>query len=250
MHRAEAAGFARAFVDTGGFRILTYSRLGNPAATIHVYVEGDGRAFLSRSRPSPDPTPRNPLALELALLDPAPSVLYIARPCQFLDANALASCQPRYWTTARYSEAVVEATDAVIDRVRQGANGRIGLIGHSGGGAIAALLAARRTDVDWLITVAGNLDHATWTRHHRVTPLTESLNPVDYAAALRPIRQLHLAGGEDTVVPAAIIESYLARLGNPETAKLGIYPDYGHDCCWQEIWPALVGAMEIAPTSP
>ena len=51
-----------------------------------------------------------------------------------------------------------EALDQALQQTDGGTAGarrRIGLIGFSGGAAIAALLAARRTDVAWLIDVHG-----------------------------------------------------------------------------------------------
>ncbi len=48
-------------------------------------------------------------------------------------------------------------------------------------------MAARRSDVELLVTVTANLDTGMWTEHHDVTPLTGSLNPVNYAGALRAV---------------------------------------------------------------
>ena len=50
---------------------------------VNIYIEGDGRAWLNKNRPSLDPTPKNSLALKLAEIDPAPNVIYLARPCQY-----------------------------------------------------------------------------------------------------------------------------------------------------------------------
>lgn len=46
---------------------------------LRVYIEGDRHAWLSRTRLCADPTPHNPVALKLALADPAPGpLLYLA----------------------------------------------------------------------------------------------------------------------------------------------------------------------------
>lgn len=47
-----------------------------------IYIEGDGLAWLSRARPSDDPTPNHALGLQLALRHPDNAVAYLARPCQ------------------------------------------------------------------------------------------------------------------------------------------------------------------------
>jgi hypothetical protein len=49
---------------------------------------------------------------------------------------------------------------------------------------VAALVAARRTDVDRLVTVAGNLDPTAWAVYQHIQPLTGSLNPADEVDAL------------------------------------------------------------------
>jgi pimeloyl-ACP methyl ester carboxylesterase len=114
------------------------------------------------------------------------------------------------------------------------------LVGYSGGGAVAALVAARRDDVARLITVAANLDHAAWTTHHRLAPLRGSLNPADLAQRLEVLPQVHLAGAKDRVVPPAIAESYLGRMDDRSRARLVVVEGADHDCCWVAAWPDLL----------
>jgi alpha/beta superfamily hydrolase len=85
-----------------------------------------------------------------------------------------------------------------IDQLKQmvGAS-KLQLVGYSGGANVAALAASERTDVIHLVTVAGNLDHASWTRHHRVKPLVNSLNAADIAHQLDRLPQTHWVGGQD-----------------------------------------------------
>lgn len=247
LRKATDAGFQQEIVEAGDFNLLTLQRLAPEASILHVYIEGDGRAFLTRTRPSADPTPRQPVALELALRDPAPSVVYLARPCQYLPSERRHGCSSQYWTTARYADPIVCAMNHAIDTVvkRAGASA-VGLVGYSGGGTVAALIAARRNDVAWLVTVAANLDHAAWTGAHGVTPLAGSLNPVDFAERLRDLPQLHLRGGRDGIVPASVTESYLAKLGHPPAARVETYADFDHDCCWPEIWPRPLSRLPSA----
>jgi len=70
------AGLTAQPVRGGDFVLQTFYRFGpSPegavGATLRVYIEGDGFAWINRFRISPDPTPRNPVALKLAATDPA-----------------------------------------------------------------------------------------------------------------------------------------------------------------------------------
>ena len=99
-------------------------------------------------------------------------------------------------------------THAPVQRKAYRAQARqLRLVGYSGGGTLAALLAARRADVCQLITVASNLDIERWASHHKVSPLWGSENPASYGAALQHLPQYHLIGGDDQVVPATIVLS-------------------------------------------
>ena len=120
----------------------------------------------------------------------------------------------------------------------------VALHGFSGGGGMAALLAERRTDVVFLATVAGNLDHKLWTTLHGDTPLTGSLNPVDGAGATRGIPQLHVIGGKDTVVPKAILDSWCKRLPSARITRI-TEPQAGHSGPWEAVWPGLLRRARI-----
>ena len=151
------------------------------ASVLTVYIEGDGLAWITKSLVSTDPTPQNPVGLKLALRHPDGVAVYLARPCQYIaDANAH-NCNKAYWTDGRFSPSVIASSQEAINILMQqfGAK-KLQLIGYSGGGAVAALIAAQRNDVIGLLTVAGNLDHKSWTREHRITPLRSSLNPAYY----------------------------------------------------------------------
>ncbi|MUM77890.1 alpha/beta hydrolase [Pseudodesulfovibrio sp. F-1] len=205
------------------------------ADTIHIYIEGDGVAYASRHRPSLDPTPRTPTGLLLAHEDNAPAVSYLGRPCQYVTGEA---CSPVHWTTGRFSETVLQAQNQLVDEAKGLAGAkRVVLFGYSGGGAVAALLAARRTDVDLLVTICGNLDHAAWTRLHGLTPLDGSLNPASIAERLSDIPQVHYVGSKDTIVPPEVVQSFVDQL-LPETlviVKTVDGADHGHTG-WVKVW--------------
>ncbi len=236
---ASDGGLAAATIDAGQFRLRAYHRgLHRDAARLHVYIEGDGHAWHRRHQLSSDPTPRDPVALRLAAKDKSPSVLYIARPCQYLDESELRDCDPKYWSSHRYSEAVVGAVDETITQLIESTNvSAVALFGYSGGGAIAALLAARRDDAVSLVTVAGNLDHVAWTSHHEVAPLSGSLNPADIATKIAHLPQVHFVGDDDTIMPRAVADSYKAMVPQSNRVTIQTLSAYGHRCCWEEVWP-------------
>jgi pimeloyl-ACP methyl ester carboxylesterase len=213
------------------------------AETLTVYLEGDGQAFLGPTRIASDPTPTDPTGLRLALAHPGPAVAYLARPCQYVTSPA---CGPAYWTSHRYSPAVVDAVGGALDSLKRltGAR-RLVIVGYSGGGALAILVAARRSDVAGIVTVAANLDLALWTRSEGLSPLTGSLDPADHAAAVAQIPQAHLVGGRDKVVSAAVVRSFVDRVGAGGAASVIEKSDFGHECCWAEAWPRIARSIPL-----
>lgn len=189
-----------------------------------VVIEGDGNAHDRRGRPTADPTPRDPVGFRIAQAWPQGPVAWLGRPCQYVKTYA---CVPGDWTTGRYSERAVAASSLALDELkrRSGAT-RLRLVGWSGGGTMAALVAARRSDVTVLVTLAAPLDLAAWTQWHGASPLSDSLDPA--AIVLSPeVLQLHILGRFDRVVPPA--------LGEPAARHLGgavlVWPEK-HACCW------------------
>lgn len=241
QHLAQSGGLERSSVEAGGFMLTVFTRFDDPRQPVHVYIEGDGLAWLSRTEPSPDPTPRNPLGLTLAAEDPAANVVYLARPCQYTDLGRV-PCDQTYWTDRRYSREVVSALAQALDACLLRAPGqRIHLVGYSGGAAIAVLLAAQRTDVASLRSVAGNLDPEAVNRHHQVSPMPGSLDPMDVAPMLADLPQVLFVGSADRVVPASVAQSYAQRVG-AANACVRIVEVAGatHGDGWRGRWPELL----------
>lgn len=222
------------------FTLSAYTRPGNGLDPAYVYIEGDGLAWIGRGQPSADPTPTNPVALRLATAhaaaQPDAHIIYLARPCQYVKTPY---CQRAYWTGKRFAPEMVAAMDAAVTQLTAGADG-VELIGFSGGGTMAALLAARRTDVRTLRTVAGNLDHRTHSAIHRVSTLGGSLNPPAYAGKLRAIPQRHFTGANDRNVTQAVYDSYAEALGDTRCIAHTIVPGAEHEKGWDTQWPQLL----------
>lgn len=228
-------GFQKALISADPFVLTSYTRFKRPGGTLHVYIEGDGLAWRSRNRLSDDPTPRHLLVLTLASKDLSDNMAYLARPCQYAPAEP--ACDSIYWAEKRFSEEVIAAMDRAVDELKQRAGAqKVRLTGYSGGAAVAVLLAARRSDVVFLRTIAGSLDPEAVNRHHRVSPLSGSLDPMDVAAEVAAIPQEHLVGRKDKVVPPFIAENFVQKEGNPPTAKI-VEVNADHWSGWAEIWP-------------
>ena len=238
---AAQAGLQQSVLSNVKFDLAVFTkptREVNPVLVI--YIEGDGRAWKTASLPSDNPTPTNPLAMRLAIQDPRPAVAYLARPCQFV-ALPSRGCSEKLWTSARFSPAVIETMNEAIEKLKhQYSASQLVLIGYSGGGAVATLVAAKRSDIKTIITVAGNLDTDAWVRLYGLEPLSESINPASVAQSIRNIPQTHYVGGKDDVIPRAISQSFLQKMGSPNQAKVIELPNYGHVCCWTERWSELL----------
>lgn len=232
LHEGRALGFVPVRYGAAPALVgMLRQRVGQPVSSdvLWVVIEGDGRAWLSMREPSRDPTPVDAVGWRLANTLHAEPVLYLARPCQFLAADELQACSLDDWTDARFSEKWVARMNAAIDEARRTTQaGQVVLAGYSGGGVMAALIAARRHDVAELITVAAPLDHAGWTRLHRVSPLTGSLSVVAVKERLFRLPQVHVAGEDDKVVPPALLRTFLQDYPADAPAELLILPGIDH----------------------
>ena len=232
----------RDIVETDRFDLLAYHRLRKTNDALTIYIEGDGRAWRSRYSLSSDPTPKTPLVLQLAIQDQSANVVYLARPCQYvLEEGHGRNCSSEYWSKARFDSEIVRSLDEAINLLKeQAGSSRIHLVGYSGGGALAVLIAAERDDIASLRTISGNLDHAEFTKHHKVSPMTASLNPIDFAEAVSMIPQIHFSGKKDKTVPSSIAEIFMARLTEKNCAALVLVTGVSHSRGWQDVWPDLL----------
>ena len=238
---ATDAGYERALIAGDAFRHVVYLARGGagPSEVLRVYIEGDGSPYLSRYVVSSDPTPRQPVMLRLMALDTAP-VAYVGRPCYFGLAGQ-PPCEPTDWTLGRFSDDVVASMAAVINRLADESGAvEVWLFGHSGGGALAVLLARRIPEATRVVTIGGVLDTDAWTALHDYAPLRMSLNPVDGGELGSSVTQVHLAGARDENVPPELIETAAGRLG---AADVRVLPGVSHSKGWEAYWPAILACQ-------
>ncbi len=234
---ARNGGASVARVDGDGFEHVVFEHnLGADDSTLHIYFSGDGTPFIRPTQIAADPTPRDPLEVRLMLEDPAPSV-FIGRPCYQGLATA-PGCNATLWSVARYSEPVVASMTAAVNGVLDASRAtRITLIGYSGGGVLAVLVAQRVARIDTVVTIAANLDVDAWAQLHGYSALSQSLNPATTTQWRDSLRQIHLVGAADRNVPPSIVETFARTQAGVEVR---VFPDFDHRCCWVDVWPDLL----------
>lgn len=228
------------------FDIQAFAPVGlQSVSRLTIYIEGDGLAWVDRHTPSFAPTPVDPMGLRLAVADAGARSVYLARPCQYTLGPTFKGCHPRYWGSHRFAPEVIAAMDDAVDQLKSRYRAsELVLVGYSGGAAVVALLAARRSDVVMLVTVAGTLDTDRWAQSQRVSPLEGSLNPRRVAQRLRHLPQRHFMGEKDDVVPSAVSTGFLEEslgleAGATRSPFVHLMPGFDHSCCWVQAWPTL-----------
>lgn len=202
---------------------------------LHIYLEGDGRPWTWWNQPAADPNSYQLTALRLMQLDKNDSI-YLNRPCYGTHLMA-EDCHPHLWTAERYSDDIVSALNQGLNQIQKHFQAtELVLIGHSGGGTLAMLLAQRRNDVVAVVTLAANLDHSAWTQHLNYFPLDGSLNAIDVDLPTNVLRW-HFAAGLDQQVPAELVKSAAAQ--DPH-AQFQLFEQFDHFCCWIQVWPSIL----------
>ncbi len=221
-------------------RLVAYVRRSETfdPSRVTIYIESDGAPWRMPDEPPADPTPLKPFVMRMAIADASSATAYLSRPCQYLSEAARRECDPRLWMQARFSGEAVAATNQAVDQIKTITGAvTVNLVGYSGGGAMAALIAERRKDVNCLVTVAAPLDTNAWTDALGVSRLVSSLNPADAAGDLRTVRQTHFRGLRDKLVPPATVSRFIE--GAKPAAAVIDRPDFDHQCCWSEEWREL-----------
>lgn len=237
VFRAANNGFRAEIFEAHPFTLSGLIK-GTPGTSseLVVYLEGDGRGVV-RGRVTHDPTPRQAMGYELARSDRAPSVLYLARVGQFQPSQTGPDYQA-YWSSKRLAEESVVAASLAIDQVmaRLGAS-HLHLVGYSGGGGLALLLAERRQDVLTVTTVAGLLDIDWWVKEKNFQPLTGSLNPAEGASILAPLPQVHFFGAHDSIIPPTMSAHFQTLAPFTDFQRVEVDTNHWND--WPELWPDL-----------
>ena len=187
------ASFAYREIHTPYFTLAAWVKDSGSLAPLHIYIEGDGRAYTANGYPSSNPTPKHSLMRQMAFADTAENVAYVARPCQFVKDPV---CTPADWTTARFSARAVQSMASALQTLAAGR--AIEMYAHSGGALLSGLVIVQypQLPVQKWTTYAGLLNHTSWTARMKLAPLSGSLD----LTQLPDVPQVHYAGEKDRVI--------------------------------------------------
>jgi len=241
--KAKELKFNSIIINSGQFRhrvFINRSALNSEQKIVHVYLDGDGTPWQKHRWITDDPTARNPIILNLMAQDLSPAIL-LGRPCYYgLHSDQL--CHNRYWTSHRYSPEVISSmVKALRNWLEKHDFNKIILIGYSGGGALAMLMASKINQLGMVVTIASNLDIDAWTQLHDYSTLSGSLNPSEFAISDK-IKLIHLVGGQDRVVPVSIVKK-IAR--NNNHSIFIEFPRFEHSCCWEKQWSHILEIINL-----
>jgi len=223
-------------IDTGQFILKSFESPYhvNESDIVTVFIEGDGFSWINRYTPSDNPTPKNPLALKIAINLNLNNSAYLSRPCQNVFQDEFKNCSESMWTTNRFNQTILNSMDIAVSEIKKSYHAKkIKLVGYSGGGVIALLLADNRDDVVEVITIASNIDTDSWSEYHHLTPLNVT-NPA-LLKNLYTLSQTHFVGSDDSIVPPQIAESFLSRYPANHLQTIKILKGYDHSCCWEQV---------------
>ncbi|MBQ3695479.1 MAG: hypothetical protein II938_00705 [Alphaproteobacteria bacterium] len=213
-------------IQTNTYRLASWQKITDTTKPVRIYIEGDGHAFNHWGYPTANPTPQSVFLRKIAFNDPNANVVYLARPCQYVDDQR---CTVKDWTTGRFSQEIVDSTALAIKEV---ASARpVVLVGYSGGALLSGLIIKQNSTLHvtkW-ITVAGVLNHKKWTEDLNLPPLKDSID----LDKLPTIPQLHLVGDKDKVVSYKLTKS----LANKKDVI--VVPKATHDCGYEEYYSII-----------
>ncbi|MBR6412057.1 MAG: dienelactone hydrolase family protein [Alphaproteobacteria bacterium] len=211
--RPENPAFTEKIMETKYLSFAVWEKNVQKGEPLRVYIEGDG-----------DPTPKKAVGFELAKNDPNQNVIYISRPCQYVDC---AECKnPALWKEERFNEEIVdEMKNLVVYLAHKYETPALDLIGYDGGGTMA-LLIATKIPVRQVVTVGGILDTQSYARENGIT--LNGLNPVNFVNKLAQVPQVHYIGGRDKKAPQSQAERFIGKFFEAKSIQIKRIPNATH----------------------
>lgn len=223
--------FNKKIYSTNFFNIYSLEKIKNNGKLI-IYIEGDGMSWIDRFTISSNPTPLNPIAFKLALIDESDNIVYLARPCQFEWSN---NCNKDTWTRSQYSLDVLNSYKTIIDELSIKYK-EIHLVGYSGGAGIGMYLGSLdNKSIKSIRTIAGNINHNVLTELLNISNLNKSINFYPVVKKTKEIPQTHYYGLKDNVVPNQMQILYKNQNADNNCIKIKSVKAT-HNKGWIEFW--------------
>jgi pimeloyl-ACP methyl ester carboxylesterase len=144
-----------------------------------------------------------------------------------------------FWSDGRLAPEVVSAASNAVDQAKRMTSARfVHLLGYSGGGGLAVLLAENRGDVLSLVTIAGLLDTDWWVTTRGYRPLSGSLNPADRVERIAGIPQLHFYGTVDKIIPPEMSQIFSSKVDFRQFQRVPVSSDHYNN--WTARWRELL----------
>ena len=224
--------FRKNTYTTNYFNIFALEKIKNDNK-LTIYIEGDGVSWVDRFTPSSNPTPTDPLAFKMALIDEGENVIYLARPCQYVWSN---NCSKDIWTIAQYSSVVLDSYKEIINHLSK-THKEIHLVGYSGGAGITMYLSSlENQSIKSIRTIAGNINHNELSKILNISSLTKSVNFYSIEKKVKNIPQIHYYGLKDKIIPNELQILYAERNLKNECIKIQPVNDASHNEGWLNFW--------------
>ena len=245
--KASKQGLVPKIYETEDFKIFTLQKITDPKENLRIYFEGDGKVFIGRNIISPDPTPTSYFLTDLILQDQSPNIVYIARPCQYVEDDKCHQFDSEeYWTSKRFSQQALNSTNAIVDKFSKF---KLELVGYSGGAVFAQYVAAlnqkQHHNIINIRTIAGNLDINKYSEIHKAKKIESPINNQEILELLQNIPQVHFVGNEDEIIPQIVANSYLEKLPKKSCIKILEIEKANHEKGWKERWQELLAINPI-----
>jgi hypothetical protein len=203
---------AKPITKRSHFNHTVEEKLVDTQSTLTVFIEGDGRPWLNNTAIAKDPTPHALLAYAL-FREINTNSIYLGRPCYFQTVDS--RCDFRYWTSHRYSHDVIDSMIAVVNEYLQKNHySSVTLVGYSGGGVIATMMACGINAKTLLYTLSANLSVNDWTQLHHYAALEGSQDPYLHFEPCNLVAAKHFVGSADDNVPSYITEKFTQKFGH------------------------------------
>ena len=190
--------------------------------TIRFYISGNG-----------NPTPKEPVALNLAEKDSFRNIVVLSRPCQYADSKLCSNSAID--GVGQYSpEIIKELEEIVVYYIQKYKSPNIEFVAYDGGAPIAFSLASQIGRVQKIVTIAGILDLDAYVNKNNLPAFQNAQNPIKMTNRVTQIPQIHFVGGKDEITTRGMAERFVSKLKDPLSAVVKVAPNMGHDG-WEKI---------------